>query len=512
MSKDSVVKVLSAPNGPHEANSETQQLLCFLSDGRLLIVAKQRQHHHVDAYVELLRRKQVDFAIEEVESKVVSDFNSRELKAANVAVYTDMQKESKALFEDAVQSRASDIHIRLYEGLDTSEIWYRIHGDLEMVSRHNFDYGSTLRSTIYNAMTDDAASSLEDGIGMDANISDRAKLPNNLDGIRIATNPTNLMVLRLLYNDTTDSLDVEELGFSKPQSNVMRLQRKLPFGVNLVSGPTGAGKSTTLQRTIMAIAIENDFKKHIYTIEDPIEYPILGAMQNSVPHADNPEARLKNFMALLQNALRLDPDVLLFGEIRDKASASEAIAAGMTGHQVWASLHTNDAIGCLDRLIDLGVPKNLVYDASIITGLTCQKLVKQLCPCCKKPFSASQTPENTHDYDRIMGVITSIQNVYVRGDGCEECSGRGHNGRIAIVETLITDDTLMMHLKNGHRIAAVDHIRNNIGAENLLQSAIEKVTAGIVDPFDAEMVVGPLGMIVFRKDHVMTQAEVNHAV
>lgn len=494
--------VLTARGGEFTITDDLREILCYLDDGRLLVSKSHAYNAHVRGFIGRLAHMGRTCHVLHVDLSVISkaymgDSAAREhLRSAS-----DMQRAATGIFEKAVMLRASDIHIRISKK-DKTRILYRIHGDVEFIEEHPHDYGDQLCSTIYQAMADVSDSTFEPLSRQDARIADQSKLPAKLDGIRIATSPQvggYLMVLRLLYNDASDSVDLADLGYNPLQKDSVAFMKCRPTGVNIISGPTGSGKSTTLQRVLTSIVRESMGKKHIITVEDPPEYPIHGVVQTPVNNADTEEERSIAFRKAIKSAMRLDPDVIMIGEVRDGPSAQLAIQAAMTGHQVWTTVHANNAFSIIDRLTNLGVPIELVSDPSVITGLVCQRLLKVLCPHCKTPLSNVIDRYSQQDMRRIMSVL-QFNSVFVIGMGCEHCRQSGTIGRTVVAETIVTDEHLMRHVRNRDRIGAIEYWRRDQMGITMLDHAIEKINSGMVDPFQAEGVVGPLNMGVVERD------------
>lgn len=492
---------------------EAKQYLNYQPDGKLYVSSTHRFNPMVTGFVGALRRKKLAFQLQYVDLAVISQLVTAGDQAANDADASQMQRYAKLLFEKAVKLRASDIHIRCSEG-DGTEILMRILGDLEKVEEHPYRFGDRLCTTIYNAMANVSDGSFKPLSRQDARIADRAKIPEGIDGIRIATTPQTggyVMVLRMLYNDTVESFDLRLLGYMEEQNHAVELMKRRPHGINIIAGPTGAGKSTTLQRVLGAIIEESQGKKHVITVEDPPEYPIVGAVQTPVTNAESEEERARAFQGAIKAAMRLDPDVIMIGEIRDTASAMLAIRAAMTGHQVWSTLHANGAFAILDRLLDLGVPLEMLTDHTIVSGLTCQRLVKTLCPHCKVPFTTAMSEISPRDVNRVMSVV-DVQGVFVQGPGCPHCMNRGSSGRTVVAETVITDASMMVHIRKRDRIAALDYWKRDQTGRTMLSHALEKISAGLIDPFAAEDVVGPLNMESIEADHRINPMEVHSAI
>jgi type II secretory ATPase GspE/PulE/Tfp pilus assembly ATPase PilB-like protein len=352
---------------------------------------------------------------------------------------------------------------------------------------------------MYAAMTTVSDNAYKPNERQDASIGDRDKLPDMLYGVRIATAPTsegNVMVLRLLYNDAGDDVDLRPLGFSPRQADLLQRLKDQPIGMNIISGPTGSGKSTTLQRILMGELQESNGSLHVITVEDPIEYPIPAAVQTPVTNASTEEERSRLFSAAISNAMRLDPDTIMIGEVRDRASAQNALRAAMTGHQVWTTVHANNAIAIIDRLVDLGLPLEMVADHSVTTGLISQRLIKVLCPSCKKPLLGHERELNDELLRRVRRAVgAAIGGVHIAGPGCDACRGHGTIGRTVVAEVVLPDAQFFEYIRSGQKILATEYWLREHQGRTFLDHAIEKVACGLVDPRMAEKTVGHLAWL-----------------
>ena len=241
------------------------------------------------------------------------------------------------------------------------------------------------------------------------------KHQNQQFDIRVSVLPTlhgEKVVLRLLNNDATD-IDLKKLGFSKLDLDNYLQGVKRPNGILLISGPTGSGKTTTLYATLKLL---NKETRNILTIEDPIEYTLEGVNQVQLK-----ESIGLGFASALRTFLRQDPDVIMVGEIRDTETANMAIRASLTGHLVLSTIHTNSAWGTVSRLMDMNIPPFLV--ASTLNTTVAQRLVRLLCPKCKK-----ETPFDTELYPRQFKPYQAVH-FHFLPNGCEECYYTGYKGR-----------------------------------------------------------------------------------
>ncbi len=285
--------------------------------------------------------------------------------------------------------------------------------------------------------------------------------------IRVSVLPTifgERVVLRLL-EQSNRLLTLGELGLSEEDYRKLERLARRPYGLVLATGPTGAGKSTTLYAMLLLVR-ELYPHKNIITIEDPVEYQVSGIGQVQV----NPKVGL-TFAAGLRSILRQDPDVILVGEIRDAETAEIAVHAALTGHLVLSTLHTNDAPTAITRLVDMGIEPYLI--ASSLEGVIAQRLVRRICPHCREPYRPS--PEEL----KALGLPENFEGVLYRGKGCEDCLGTGYKGRIGIFEVLELDERLKNLILNTSNATEIRSEALKGSFKTLRQDALEKVLTGI---------------------------------
>lgn len=345
------------------------------------------------------------------------------------------------ILQQAAKDQVSDIHMEIHEG--KVRVRYRLDGMLRDVMNLPKQAHASLLSRIKILAEMDIA---EKRIPQDGRI--QIKLGNKAIDLRVSTLPTifgEKCVIRLLDKSNV-ILKLEQLGL---QDNALKRYHQLirnSYGMILITGPTGSGKTTTLYATINEI---NDAEKNIVTVEDPVEYVLEGVNQVQV----NPKAGL-DFASGLRSILRQDPDIVLVGEIRDSETADIAVRAATTGHLVLSTLHTNDAAGAVARLIDMGVEPFLV--ASSVVGIVAQRLVRQICNNCK----TSYRPEVGSPERIFLGVGDEQDITLYRGRGCMACNNTGYKGRLAIQE--------VMHITSRQR----DLILSKAASETIRDSAI----------------------------------------
>lgn len=288
--------------------------------------------------------------------------------------------------------------------------------------------------------------------------------------IRVSSLPTHFgeaLVLRLLHQESVE-LDMDNLGFPAVIRKRFESAIAMPYGMILVTGPTGSGKTTTLYAALNTI---NSPDRKIVTVEDPIEYQMDGINQVQV----QPNIGL-TFAHCLRTFLRQDPDVMLVGEIRDLETAEIAIQAALTGHVVFSTLHTNDAAGAITRLQDMGVERFLI--ASSLVAVLAQRLVRMICRHCAARVSLS--PEERSHLAAELGMPEAeIQTDYFRGMGCPECAGSGYRGRIGIYELLPIDEPIQREIVKGSDRNEIFRAALNAGMISLRMDGLSKVRQGI---------------------------------
>lgn len=364
-----------------------------------------------------------------------------------------------ALLLEAVKERASDIHIEPYER--ELEVRFRVDGVLKKLLSPPKIIHEALISRIKILANLDIA---EKRLPQDGRI--RVVVGGKDIDIRVSIIPTffgERAVLRIL-DRMKGIMSLEELGLN--DRNLERFSSILTRsnGIILVTGPTGSGKTTTLYGSLLKIYSE---EKNIITIEDPVEYQIKGVGQIQV----NPKINL-TFAAGLRSILRQDPDIIMVGEIRDRETAEIAIQASLTGHLVLSTLHTNDAPSALTRLVDMDIETFLI--ASSLTGVLAQRLVRKVCPYCRKAVKLSDDEENKL---RALG-YNDIKIVY-KGEGCEHCRGKGYLGRTGIFELLIIDETIKNLILTKQDARTIKEKAVLSGMETLMDDGITKVKEGI---------------------------------
>ncbi len=329
---------------------------------------------------------------------------------------------------EAHQNRATDIHIEPME-IDL-RIRYRIDGVLHQtpVPATLKRFQSSIISRIKVMANMDIA---EKRLPQDGRISLRIQ-GADID-VRVSTMPTvygESISLRLLLRGS-GMIGMEQLGLAPDDEKVLKRMITRPHGILLCTGPTGSGKSTSLYAWLHTI---NSVDKRIMSAEDPIEYEMAGINQVHI----KPEIGL-TFAHVLRTFLRQDPDVIMVGEIRDGETADIAIRAALTGHLVFSTLHTNDSAGSINRLLDMGIEPFLV--ASSVEGIVAQRLIRRLCPACRKPVEIDDTKREFLKTEGFPVEELETKKIY-EPNGCDDCRGSGFKGRTGIYELLVINDAI----------------------------------------------------------------------
>ena len=362
------------------------------------------------------------------------------------------------VISEAIKAGASDIHVEPYE--KTLRLRYRIDGVLQEMTPPPKKFQNAIISRIKILSEMDIA---EKRLPQDGRF--KARISNRNIDFRVSTCPIahgEKVVIRILDQNKL-KLSLEDLGFETEIRDKFVEYIHKPWGMILITGPTGSGKSTTLYTALSTI---NDSKKNISTIEDPIEYQIRGINQVQA----KPDIGL-TFAAGLRSFLRQDPDIIMVGEIRDLETAEIAVRSALTGHLVLSTIHTNDATSTLSRLTDMGVEPFLVT-ASLLMVIA-QRLVRRICGSCKEEFIP--TPELLN-----LAQVPQKEGLKLwRGTGCPTCRGTGYKGRVALYELLIMTERLKELIISGGTISQIKKAAISEGMETLRTAGIKKAFQGL---------------------------------
>ena len=365
-----------------------------------------------------------------------------------------------AIIGRVIELRASDIHLEPFD--DGLHVRYRIDGVLHPGDMVPAAQGAAVSSRVKLLAHLDIA---ERRLPQDGRIKTRVK-GRELD-LRVSTVPTvwgESVVMRVLDRASV-RFGLDDMGFEADTLARFKQLIHRPHGILLVTGPTGSGKTTTLYA---ALATLDAATQKIITVEDPVEYQLEGINQIQV----HPQINL-SFANALRSILRQDPDIIMIGEMRDGETAQIAVQSSLTGHLVLSTLHTNTAASAVVRMQDMGVERYLI--TSTVNGVLAQRLVRRLCPHCKTPVQPAPALLQSSGLGRFL---PAGQPMY-QATGCEHCRGTGYQGRGAIHELLVVDETLRSAILQGHDAGALQALAVQGGMLTLYDDGLRKVAAGV---------------------------------
>lgn len=408
----------------------------------------------------------------QLSNPIEAEIRSLAKKAAD-KVAIDVVRLVDLLLNNAIKDRTTDIHLTP-EGAAT-HVFYRIDG----VMRHYYSIPIDLHPQIVARIK----------IMAELDISEQRKpqdgaftyefLHDKFD-LRVSSMPTNFgenIVMRLLGRNGS-LFSLKRLGFSTTNISKIEHYFSKPYGVILVVGPTGSGKTTTLYSALRKI---NPLQKNILTVEDPIEYRFSFVKQTQV----NRKAGYM-FDTALRSFMRQDPDVMLVGEIRDAETAELAVRASITGHLVLSTLHTNDAVGTIPRLGDLGIPPYLI--GSGLLAVIAQRLVRKLCPYCKKSILINDADLLAHKVHPDLIKEYPTNEIY-ESTGCERCQNTGYSGRAAIIEILEINDEIESMIVSGATSQSIIKTARSYGMYSMRDDGHSKVLQGLTTFSEIDRVV-----------------------
>ncbi|ABS45677.1 MULTISPECIES: GspE/PulE family protein [Yersinia pseudotuberculosis complex] len=399
------------------------------------------------------------------------------------------QKKIIELIKKAVSLESSDIHIIKMESI--ALIKFRVNGDLFIFDKDTPQNAQDMFGSIYRTMCDVAETDLKENEKQDGRLAKKFVKQCGLRGARVSTTPTDegkLLVIRLLIDRSKTNITLSQLGYSDEHITDLIKLHKSKSGIVVLSGITGSGKSTTLDCILSMIIKDTEGTKHVFTIEHPPETSAEGVIRTPIlPESDSELDVSRAWTRGISSAMRLDPDVMGIGEVRDSASAKAAFRAAMTGHLVITTVHANDSIAILDRLDDEGVQSSILCNHKLVIGLINQSLAKVLCSACKIPFIGNEKSVPQDVLARIYKIKSlNLNSIFLRGAGCGCCNNTGITGRTVIAEVLLPNKEFMKKFKEGGYVSARSYWLDNMNAITKYDHLIRKINEGIIDPILAE--------------------------
>ncbi len=498
-------KLLTGYTGELAIPKDTQNLVAYFSGGEIIISRTHRYDGRVLAFIDLLRQnnrviKEPYYSDLGLISSIYKTYEERlgVNSRSRVDYDNNMQKDFVDIIARAAAQKVSDIHI---EVADQTTIYFRIDGSMQPVFEYNSGWGESFVRAAF-ASADISNSSYAQNEYQTAQKDGRTPLrgtkdlylPSGVLGIRMQFNPiafgSQYVVMRLLYDNPSEGIKTEQEFNEYEQKMLMRL-RSAPTGLVIVAGPTSSGKSTTLVRNMALMLKERRYEINLITVEDPAEQKIFGAHQMPVVNAINEEQREEKFTEALAAALRSDPDTLMVGEIRTLSAAQLTVKGALSGHNVWTTLHANSAMGALTRLLDMGVEAFKLKDETMMRGLVSMRLFKKICPYCREPLNE----HHEHGaYNRVRDAFgdLGLNQVYIRGVGCEHCNGTGTIGRIKAGEIIMTNSEFLSLALAGETENALKYWLEKMNGRTLKEAATELMLRGIIGVDELERWVGLL--------------------
>lgn len=398
--------------------------------------------------------------VEDVNKELLEDEGEGEIDFSGDRIENaPIVKLATQIVENSFRMEATDIHIEPFKNY--TRIRVRVNGDLVQLME--------VSSAIHNSLV--TRYKIISGMNIaEKRIPQDGRFSQDVDGVHLDVRVSNLpvvhgekVVIRILATGDVGVRKITDLGMNDYNYKMFESCLKVPQGVLLVTGPTGSGKTTTLYAALGELAKPN---VNVITVEDPVEKAIEGINQCQV----NAKAGM-TFAAALRSILRQDPDIVMIGEMRDQETSEIAIRAAITGHLVLSTLHTNDAASTITRLVDMGVAPYMV--ATSLIGVVAQRLVKKLCPFCKK--MRMSTPEE----NELMEIDKNVPIPIYEAVGCKECSNTGYKGRTAIHEILLSTNEMSAIIARGAKSDEIATLARSQGTKLLRDNVSDLVQQGV---------------------------------
>ena len=497
-------KLLTVNGSEFAISNETRRLLALFSDGTYLVSKDNRFDGAVYNFEANVKRRKIPIKAPRYVTlnEIAAIYAYAERGAGTVDVSAEeaedmqMQIDFINIIQRASQKKVSDVHVVVGS---SSTVLFRENGIMVKQNEYGGEWGEAfVRSVFASADISDSNYSQNEFQGAQKlgstplrGSKGKLMLPHNVLAIRLQFNPiafgSQYLVMRLLYADDNPegSSDLRSLGLGKYEEDLFYKMRSMAVGLNVVAGPTGSGKSTTLQRNLIKLLQEKNYQINLLTVEDPPEYPIPGARQMPVTNANTEEEKNEQFTKALSAALRSDPDVILVGETRSLSTAELTFKGALSGHGVWTTLHANSAPAIVTRLRDMGIQPYLLNDPELVKGLVSQRLFRKLCPNCRQSI---KTKEGTPEFERLSNALGDygIENVYVSGPGCKACGYKGFKGRMAVDEIILPDSRFLRLMIDNETAKAIDYWVSELNGRPLKDAAIERMIKGQIDMDEVE--------------------------
>jgi type II secretory ATPase GspE/PulE/Tfp pilus assembly ATPase PilB-like protein len=524
--------VLTVEGGKLKIPDEARNLCALFENGMWLVSASHRLSPLVTSVAQMAARHGYQInAARYVTPNIIRQAYLYADRKSSVSRLDDnaVRRRIVDTLQKAVEAGANDVHIEASEG--RTRIEFRIDGALRLWETWTQKEGELMLSSVYSHSVGQSGATAnwqEPQAAMLTSTStgpDALALPKGVISVRCQWVPLSdggrYLDMRLqydsahLFGENFIMADVDSLGFSQEQLKVVQSLRQAPGGMRVFAGPVNQGKTTTLRVTLNRRMAETNMQLNCLLVEDPPEGGIVGARQVGVSSSVKDEQREKSFVEIMRCALRLDPDIVMLGEVRDIQTAKFAFRLSLTGRQVYTTTHVYAALAVPQRLRDIGMEPYLVYDHHLLRGMFCQRLLRGMCSHCRIPLAEAPTELGPHykelarrvraglaimDSSRKGGSVgvydrlsePDMRQVYVANpEGCSHCF-RGRAGRTICAEVIETDQKIMELLQDNRMEEARDYWLSPTGMNGvtMLWHSLEKIRRGEVSPDDAEFEVG----------------------
>ena len=503
-------RLLTTENGEVSVDNETRHMLALFSDGTYIVDEAHRYDGKVLNFTATAKRRKILIAppqyMSSAEIAAIYAYAERGMGQINITAEESsdyqMQIDFLSVISRAAMRKVSDIHVVV---ADSTTVLFRSNGMMERELEYNQEWGEAfVRAAFASADISDSNYAKNEFQGAQKlgstplrGTNGKLRLPHNVLAIRLQFNPiafgSQYLVMRLLYADDNPNgeSDLRSLGLGDREIEMFYRLRANATGLKIIAGPTGSGKSTTLQRNMIKLLQEHRYEINVITVEDPPEYPIPGSRQMPVTNASSEEEKDEEFNKALNAALRSDPDVLMVGVIRSLSAASLVFKGALSGHSVWTTLHANSAPAIITRLRDMGVQPYMLEDPEIMKGLISQRLFRRICPYCRVSVKERMSDPSFNRLKIALGDL-GVENTYVRGPGCKYCANKGVIGRMSVPEIILPDAHFLQFLIHGDTKNAIDYWISELNGRPLREAAIERMLKGYIDLDEVERWCGLL--------------------
>ena len=503
-------RLLTMEGGELVVDDETRRMLALFSDGTYLVDESHRFDGKVLNFAAIARRRKIRISdpryVSASEMAALYAYAERgqgqiQVSAEEASDY-QMQIDFLSVISRAAMHKVSDIHVIV---ANSTLVYFRSSGMMERELEYSKEWGEAfVRAAFASADISDANYAQNEFQGAQKlgstplrGTNGKLRLPHNVLAIRLQFNPvafgSQYLVMRLLYADDNPNGegDLRSLGLGDRELDLFYRLRASATGLKIIAGPTGSGKSTTLQRNMIKLLQEHQSEVNVLTVEDPPEYPIPGARQMPVTNASTEEEKDDAFNKALSAALRSDPDVIMVGEIRTLSAANLVFRGALSGHSVWTTLHANSAPAIITRLRDMGIQPYMLEDPEIMKGLVSQRLFRKICPYCRQPVKKRMSDPSFKRLQIALGDF-GVENTFVRGPGCKFCGNKGVIGRMSVPEIILPDGHFLRLMLSGDTKDAIDYWVSELNGRPLREAAIERMLKGYIDLDEVERWCGLL--------------------